>query len=133
MSEENVELQHRVIDDFNRRDLDAYLALVDPNVEFTPYEVSVQGGDPYRGHDGVRKWWRDSFAVLRDLRAEVYEVRDLGSITLVRGCLRGQGAESGAAFERTMYLVAEWRTRKIVWWGAFASEADALEAAGLSE
>ena len=33
-----------------------------------------------------------------------------------------------------MYLDAEWRTRKIVWWGAFASEAaDALEAAGLSE
>ena len=133
MSQENVELQHRVIDDFNRRDLDAYLALVDPDVEFTPYEVSVQGGDPYRGHDGVRKWWRDSFAVLTDLTAEVYEVRDLGSITLVWGCLRGQGAESGAAFERTMWLVAEWRTRKIVWWGAFGSEADALEAAGLSE
>ena len=61
------------IDDFNRRDLDAYLALIDPDVEFTPYEVSVQGGDPDRGHDGVRNWWRDSFAVLSDLRAEVYE------------------------------------------------------------
>ncbi len=133
MSEENVALQHRVIDDFNRRDLDAYLALVDPEVEFTPYEVSVQGGDPYRGHAGVRKWWKDSFAVLLEVRAEVYEVRDLGSITLVRGCLRGRGAESRAAFERTMWLVAEWRTRKIVWWGAFASEAEALEAAGLSE
>ena len=71
MSQENVELQHRVIDDFNRRDLDAYLALIDPEVEFTPYEVSVQGGDPYRGHDGVRNWWKDSFAVLSDLRAEV--------------------------------------------------------------
>jgi hypothetical protein len=133
MSQENVELQHRVIDDFNRRDVDAYLALIDPDVEFTPYEVSVQGGDPYRGHDGVRNWWRDSFAVLSDLRAEVYEVRDLGAITFVRGCLRGQGAESGAAFERPMWLVAEWRARKIVWWGAFASEAEALEAAGLRE
>ena len=63
-----------------------------------PYEVSVQGGDPYRGHDGVLNWWKDSFAVLSDLRAEVYEVRDLGAITFVHGCLRGQGAESGAAF-----------------------------------
>ncbi len=60
-------------------------------------------------------------------------MRDLGAITFVHGCLRGQGAESGAAFERTMYLVAEWRTRKIVRWGAYASEAEALEAAGLSE
>jgi hypothetical protein len=29
-----------------RRDLDAYLALTDPEVEFTPYEVWVQGGEP---------------------------------------------------------------------------------------
>ena len=107
--------------------------MIDPDVEFTPYEVAVQGGDPYRGHDGVRNWWKDSFAVLSDLKAEVYEVRDLGAITFVGGCLRGQGAESEAAFERTMCLVAEWRNRKIVWWGAFASEADALEAAGLRE
>jgi ketosteroid isomerase-like protein len=133
MSQENVELQHRVIDDFNRRDLDAYLALIDPDVEFTPYEVSVQGGDPYRGHDGVRSWWEDSFAVLTDVRADVYEVRDLGNMTLVRGDLRGQGAGSGAAFERAMWLVAQWRAKKIVWWRAFGSEAEALEAAGLRE
>src|SRR5262245_65763171 len=124
MSQENVELQHRVIDDFNRRDLDAYLALIDPGVEFTPYEVSVQAGDPYRGQDGVRNGWEESFAVLSDLRAEADEVRDLGAITFVHGCLRGRGVESGAAFERTMFLVAEWRKRKIVWWGAFASEAE---------
>jgi integrase len=54
---ENVELQHLVIDAFNRRDLDAYLALADHDLELTPYEVWVQGGQPYRGHAGVRSWW----------------------------------------------------------------------------
>lgn len=53
MSRENVRLMHRAMDAFNRRDLDAYLALIDPGVEFTPYEVWVQGGDPYSGHVGV--------------------------------------------------------------------------------
>src|SRR6185295_11609006 len=36
MSRENVDLSYRVIDAFNRRDLGAYLALIDPEVEFTP-------------------------------------------------------------------------------------------------
>jgi ketosteroid isomerase-like protein len=68
MSQENVELNRRVIDAFNRRDLADYLALTDPNVEFTPYEVSVQGGEPYRGHACVRSWWEESLAVFPDLR-----------------------------------------------------------------
>ena len=33
MSQENVELTYRAIDAFNRRDLDAYLALMDDDVE----------------------------------------------------------------------------------------------------
>jgi hypothetical protein len=54
MSEENVELQHRVIDDFNRRDLDAYLALVDPDIEYLPRIRELEGGGPYHGHAAIR-------------------------------------------------------------------------------
>ena len=133
MSQENVELMHRAIDAFNRRDLDSFLALMGPEVEFTPYEVWVQGGHPYRGHAGVRSWWEESFEVLPDLRAEVYEVRDLGDRTFVHGCLRGHGAGSGAPIERTMWLAVEWRDKKEVWWRSFGSEAEALEAAGRAE
>jgi hypothetical protein len=53
MSEETVELNLRVIDAFNRRDLGAYLELTDPDVEAIPYEVKIQGGSPYRGHSRV--------------------------------------------------------------------------------
>jgi hypothetical protein len=133
MSQENVELHSRVIDLFNRRDLRAYLALMDPEVEFTPYEVWVQGGEAYRGHAGIRSWWEETFAVLPDLRAEVYEIRDFGDRTFASGCLRGQGAGSGASIERAMWLANEWRDQKMVWGSAFGSEAEALEAAGLSE
>src|SRR4051795_6328944 len=101
MSQENVELHYRAIDAFNRRDLAAYLALMDPEVEFTPYEVWVQGGEPNRGHAGIRSWWDDTFEVLPDLNVEVYEVRDLNDRAFVHGCLRGQGAGSGAPIERT--------------------------------
>jgi len=133
MSKEKVDLHYHAIDLFNQRDLGAYLALMDPEVEFTPYEVWVQGGEPYRGHAGVRSWWEESFAVFPDLRAEVYEIRDSGDRTFASGRIRGQGAGSGASIERAMWLANEWRDGKCVWWCAFGSEAEALEAAGLSE
>jgi hypothetical protein len=132
MSEENVELHYRAHDTFNRRDLAAHMALADPNVEFTPYEVFVQGGEPYRGHSGIRSWWEETFEVLPDLRVETQEVRDLGGrMTFGRGRLRGQGAGSGASFERTLWQAIEWRDKKFVWWASFESEAEALEAARL--
>jgi len=133
MSQENVEIVRRAHDAFNRRDLDAYLALHDPDEEFTPYERAIEGLGPYRGHDDVRRWWEEALEVLPDLKVELNEVRDLGDLTLVRGCLRGQGAGSGASFERTYWGLFRCRDKRIVWWHAFQSEAEALKAAGLSE
>jgi hypothetical protein len=130
MSQENIDCSYRAIDAFNRRDLGAYLALADPEIEFTPYEVRVQGGAPYRCHFGVRSWWEESFAVLPDLRGEVFEIRDFGDKTVVHGRIRGQGAGSGAPIERTMWLAIEWRDQKMVWWCGYESEAEALEAVG---
>ena len=104
MSQENVELVYRAIDTFNRRDLRAFLELMDLDVEFTPYERAIEGLGPYRGHEGVRTWWGESFAALPDLNAELIEVRDLGGITFSRGRLSGTGAASGASFERTLWM-----------------------------
>ena len=44
MSQENVELIHRSVDAFNRRDLDAYLALMDEDVEAIPRVAAMEGG-----------------------------------------------------------------------------------------
>jgi SnoaL-like domain len=119
MSQENVELNYRSHDAFNRRDLDAYLALNDPDVEFTPYERVIEGLGPYYGHDGVRTWWKEAFATLPDVGAGAR--------------LRGRGAASGASFERTYWGLFRWRDKRTVWWHAFQSEAEALEAARLRE
>jgi hypothetical protein len=133
MSQENVEMTYEAIDAFNRRDLDAFLAVMDRDVEFTPYERAIEGLGPYRGHDGIRTWWAESFEVLPDLRAEIYEVGDLGDRTFVRGRLSEQGAGSGAPIERTMWLAIGWHDKKEVWWHAFQSEAEVLEAVDLAE
>ena len=133
MSQENVALNYQSHDAFNRRDLEGFLALNDPEVEFTPYERAIEGLGPYRGHDGIRAWWKETLEILPDLRVELEDVRGVGDLTLVRGRLRGHGAGSGAAFERTYWGVFRWRNKRTVWWHAFETEAEALEAAGLSE
>jgi ketosteroid isomerase-like protein len=35
--------------------------------------------------------------------------------------------------EQTVWQVAKWRDNKVIWWGSFLSEAEALQAAGLTE
>jgi ketosteroid isomerase-like protein len=133
MSQENVELVRGGHDTFNHRDLEAYLALHDPDVEFTPYERAVEGLGPYRGHGDVRRWWEEALPILPDFEVELEEVRDLGDQVLVAGHLHGRGAGSGAPFERTYWGLFRCRDQRIVWWHAFQSEAEALKAAGFSE
>ena len=132
MSQENVELAYLAIDAFNRRDLDAFLALVDPHAEFTPRLGQVEGRS-YRGLDGAREWWRDTFAIFPDFRIEILDVRDHGAFIIGLVHVRGHGLDSGAPFDQTLWAAGEVRRGKAVWWQLFDSEADALEAAGLRE
>jgi ketosteroid isomerase-like protein len=133
MSEENVELAYQSVDALNRRDLDAFLSLCDSDLEFHSRLVELEGGEPYRGRDGIRSWWENLLRVFPDFSAEIEEVRDLGDVTVTRAHLRGHGTESDAPWEQTQWHVAEWRHKKSIRWRVFMSEAEALEAAGLSE
>ena len=133
MSQENVELAYRGHETFNRRDLDAFLEQMDQDTEFMPYEIAVQGGTPYHGHDGMRAWWRETLEVIPDFKVDLTEAVDLGDQVFVKGRIHGHGAGSGAAFERALWGLMEFRNGKQVRYRTFASEADALEAAGLSE
>jgi ketosteroid isomerase-like protein len=133
MSEENIELLHRAFDAFNRRDLVEFLALCEGDIEFISILMQVEGGAPYRGHGGVRTWWERLLGAFSDLKVEVDEVRDLGDLTIARVRARGHGVESDAPMQQTLWQAARWRTGRVVWWRFVGSEAEALEAAGLSE
>ena len=133
MSEENVELVHEANDALTRRDLDALLALADPDIEVFPLIARLEGGSPYRGHDGVRRWWENWLHTAPDFSAEVEEVRDLGDVTVTRYRVRGHGIGSGASIEQTVWQVTRWRNGKIVSSSNYGTEDEALEAAGLSE
>ena len=131
MSQENVELVYRVVDAFNRRDLDVALTFVHDDVEFGSRLAAMEGG--YDGHAGIRRWWSTILDASPDRVIEIVEVRDLGDVTLTRAQARGHGAVSHVPYEETMWSVARWRGKKTVWWSVFPTKAEALEAAGLAE
>ena len=131
MSQENVELVHRCVDAFNRRDLDALLTLMDDDVEVAPPLASMEGN--HRGHDGVRRWWENVFEGLPDCNVEVVAVRDLGDLTVAVLLVRAHGAASDAPVEAMLWHIGGWRRGKAVWWRFFAPRAEALEAVGLWE
>ena len=58
MSERNVELNRRWIEAFNSRDIEAVIALCDPSVELDSAFAAI-GGGIYKGHDGIRRYFRD--------------------------------------------------------------------------
>ena len=132
MSQGNVEIAHRLYEAFNRHDLTAFLRGIDDDVEFLPILVALDGG--FRGREGVRQWWESMFGAVPDYQVEVDEVRDLGAARTF-SALRshGHGSSSSVPVEQKHWQVIDWRDGKIVRLESFRSQAEALEAVGLSE
>jgi ketosteroid isomerase-like protein len=133
MSQENVEAFKRAIQAYNRRDIDAFLEEIDPEVEWHGALQALLESEAtvYRGHEGVRQWVRDIDEALADIRLELPEIRDLGDRIVAIGRLLARGKASGAETESPFGCVVEWKNGKATRLLSFLSQAEALEAAGL--
>ncbi len=130
MSEENVETLTRIAAAWNRRDLDAWLGFMHPEIDrqggFTRLE-----GTAFRGREGMRLYWSETNAAL-ELVVSFNEVRDLGDTVLGLGHLRGR-SEGGIPIDTQYGIVMGFRDGLAVLGSDWGSHAEALEAAGLSE
>jgi ketosteroid isomerase-like protein len=133
MSQENVEAFKRGIDAGNRQDVEGILAELDPEVEWHA-ALPILGGDAvYRGHDGVREFLPEVWAVLADPRFEFPEIRDLGDQVVGVGHFRGRGKGSGVVTETPFAYVVDFRGGKAIRVRSYLDPKEALDAAGLSE
>jgi ketosteroid isomerase-like protein len=126
MSEKNVELAGQAHDVLNRRDLPAFLALMDADVEAVPRVAVIEGA--YRGLDGIRRWWEHLVDFLPDIVLDVVAVRDLGDLTVTTGRMRGRAAGSDTPLDQALWTAARWRDGKGLWWGTYDTEAQAVQA-----
>ena len=71
MSEENVEIVRRMMDAWSRRDLEAAIEMLHPEIEWRP---TLTPGGPegtvYRGVDGIRDWFGEVDEVWTGLRID---------------------------------------------------------------
>jgi ketosteroid isomerase-like protein len=136
MSEENVELVRRIYEAATRRD------------DVTPYEVYAEDivwdlsnarrallltKPVYRGHEGVRQFWREALSVFGVIKFEVEELIDAGDQVLAVLREREVGRASGVPVETTHLSVYTLASGKVTRMQLFDDRQQALEAAGLSE
>jgi|SRR6185437_7863094 len=132
MSQENVEIVRRLIDAWNRSDVDAILALFDPHCEiFFPPEVPEPG--PLHGHAELRQWAEGFLAAWEPHHAEVVEIMDAGDSVVAVLHQFGRGVGSGIELDETDAHVFTTREGKIVRWRNLNNRAEALKAVGLEE
>jgi SnoaL-like domain len=77
MSQENVDALERAVEAFNRRDVDAVLEELDPEVEWRPLFQVLLGGEAtiYWGREGYRDFIRDVFEVFDEIRGMTKDQR----------------------------------------------------------
>ena len=135
MSQKNVEAVKRFLDAYNRQDVEAMLEELDPEVEYHPALPILLGGEAtvYRGHEGVRRLFREIYDAFDEIHVEYSEFRDLGDRVVGIGRIRMRGKGSGAETESPTGSVVEFKNGKGIRVRTYLDPKEALKAAGLSE
>lgn len=134
MSQANVEVVRRVYDAAARRDAATVFSLYDADVELGTSRLNVVGfggasSGVYRGHDGLRRFFREWHEAWEDVEYDFEGLIDAGDehvISVVRR--RARGRSSGAEVEWPVALLWTIRQEKVVRVDWFPSREEALEA-----
>jgi uncharacterized protein len=133
MSEENVEIVRRSLDAFNRGDVEAALADLDPEVEGID-DPRVPGGDRIgRGQTEVKRYFESLSRYWESVRLVPERIVDLGDDVLVLGRMTARTRRGGPEIERVLDQMVTLRDGKIIRNRIFSTRDEALEAAGLRE
>jgi ketosteroid isomerase-like protein len=135
MSQEHVEVVRRFVDAVSRGDREAAAALLHPDVEWQTMAGPLLGVQAMRGREETVSFILDRIPEgVEDFTATADRFNELpDNGLLVVGRYTGRGASSGAKIEMTSAALYRFESGMIVSFRDFASEAEALEAAGLSE
>jgi len=135
MSGENVEIIRRMLDAWNRQDIEVILALTDPEAEYVNAPTAVEPGTR-RGHDEIVAVMRKQWESLTGAVQEIDRFHDRGDEIFTAGRVSRTMPGSDARISNP--LLMSWRFRdgrlvRLEQLGAGPDFPDALEAAGLSE
>jgi ketosteroid isomerase-like protein len=126
----NADIVRQVFDAFSRRDLQALIALSDPEIVFQPQTGRLAGRDePYRGHEGLRAYLADVAQVWQELRSEPDEYVELDDRVVCTGRVYAWGI--GRVIDAPAGWVWRLRDGLVVEGRVYETRRGAYEAAGL--
>jgi ketosteroid isomerase-like protein len=131
MSQANVEVAKRLIDGFNRRDLDIWDELSTPDIEWFAVMGAVEG-EVFRGREGIETYWGRLDEAWENYRVVADEYRDLGDC-LTLGRMVGRGRGSGVPVDTPLGVLGDYRDGRCWRIRGILGHDEALRAAGLSE
>jgi ketosteroid isomerase-like protein len=124
-------LARDLLDAYNRRDAEAFVATWHPNCEWHPFLTARVEGDPgYHGHNGLRAWFEDVDEMFDDIHGDLDEVREVGDMLVGLGHMHARGRGSGAEVSTAVGWVFELSGDKFRRGWAYTSHEEALRAAG---
>jgi ketosteroid isomerase-like protein len=136
ISQENVEIVNRALAAWNGRDIEAMLALTDPEVEYVNSPTAVEPGTRW-GHESFEQVIRAQWEILSDARWELDRVHERGDEIVGLGRISRRMPESDARIEDRVLLavrVENGRITRLEVLGFGQAEVQtALEAVGLSD
>jgi SnoaL-like domain len=124
---EFTKLSRAAYEAISRDDLDSFLALTDPDVEF----ISLIEGKSYRGHEGVREWWSKVVNALGSVSLDLEKVVDLDDHGYVE--MAASSDPSDPIVPEAIWQAVRIENGKAVWWGVYRSEDEAREALGVGK
>ncbi len=130
-SSSRTEITQQLFDAFNARDLDAALSLLHPDVVFEPVSGAVlNDGEPYRGHEGMHRYFADVRAHWQELTVEPVHLREAGEAVVALGHANGR-SRAGSLNDAPTTWVFKFDDRLVAHIQIFSDERLAREALGL--
>jgi ketosteroid isomerase-like protein len=134
MSDESVDVVRLVVDATNRRDADAFVAALSPDVEWEDNLFGTEGGRTYRGAAEVREWLNEVWQPWESLHMEALEIIPApDGRVFVEFELTARGKESGAETHARFWTATQIADGRIQSRRTFRDRGEALRAAGLTE
>jgi ketosteroid isomerase-like protein len=128
MSEENVEKVRAGFAAHNRGDVDAWLDLYDPEVEF---ETLLLGS--HQGKEALRSLYEENQANQPGYTATPVELIDVGDRVITVVQMGGAGTATQIALNDQIAFIHTFKNGLVVRERTFRNRKEALEAAGVSE
>ena len=113
---------------WSRRDLDALLEVVHPAAEARPILGANIGASVYRGHEGLREWFRDLHQEWETFQTRVTRIDVRGDRAVLTIDVHARGRASGVVIDGDLYHLVELRDGMILRLEAFRDKDAAMQA-----